>query len=225
MPEKVSPETKDPWGSQNPKGLVPPEALLELIRTRRSIRRYQDRPVPDEMIEQLLEAARWAPSSTNSQPWEFIVVRDPELRRLIGEHSVYFFVRQQHVGQAPVVIVLCSRLVRTPFYREDVALASANIMLQAHALGLGTCWIGAIDKKAIARLVNLPAGHQVLGLLTVGFPAEDPPPPRRKPLDSLVHYDVYGNRKPGAPVKPGPFSSGILSIVLRKLRLPLLPWF
>ena len=200
--------------------MVKPENLLNLMKARRSIRRYQDRPVPEEMIEQLLEAARWAPSSTNSQPWEFIVVRDEAVRRLVGEHSTYYFVRMQHVAEAPLIIALVGKPKATPFYREDVAIASAQIMLQAQALGLGTCWIGAFEREAVARILKLPQDAELVGLLTVGFPAQVPPPPPRKPLASLVHYDVYGNRKKGETVRPGFVTSGWLSIILSRLRLP-----
>jgi len=196
---------------------------LNLLKTRRSIRRYRPDAVPDEMVEQLLEAGRWAPSASNRQPWEFIVVRDEAIRRQVAQHAAFYFIKWAHVGEAPVLIVLCGE-ARNPAYRrflhEDVGLAGAQIMLQAKALGLGTCWIGALDRKAIAGILKIPDHLEIVGLLTVGFPAEDPPPPPRKLLAEIVHYEVYGNRAKGGEAKPGRIPAGPLGILLRRLRLP-----
>jgi len=200
-----------------------PKSLLALIKTRRSIRRYKPDPVPEEMVEQLLEAARWAPSASNRQPWEFIVVRDEAIRKQVAQHAAFYFIKWAHVGEAPLLLVLCGD-ARNRFYRrflhEDIGLAGAQIMLQAKALGLGTCWIGALDRKAVADILKIPDHLEIVGLLTVGFPAEDPPPPPRKSLSEIVHYDVYGNRARGGDVTSGRISAGPLGILLRRLRLP-----
>jgi nitroreductase len=202
---------------------ISPEALLALLKGRRSIRRYRPDPVPDEMVEQLLEAGRWAPSASNRQPWAFIVIRDEAIRCQVAQHAAFYFIKWAHVGEAPLLIVLCGD-ARNPAYRrylhEDIGLAGSQIMLQAKALGLGTCWIGALDRKAIAGILKLPDHLEILGLLTVGFPAEDPPPPPRKPLAEIVHYDVYGNRADGRDATPGRIPVGPLGILLRRLRLP-----
>jgi nitroreductase len=206
---------------------ISPVALLSLLKSRRSIRRYRPDPVPDEMVTQLLEAGRWAPSASNRQPWTFIVVQDEAIRQQIGQHAAYYFVRWAHVAEAPLIIVLCGdtgkRLYRQ-FLHEDIGLAGSQIMLQAKVLGLGTCWVGGVDmaeKKQIAAILKLPEHLEVVGLLTVGFPAEDPPPPPRKPLTEIVHYDVYGNQAAGGGATPGRAKSGALSILLRRLRLPI----
>jgi len=200
---------------------ISPEAAMALLKGRRSIRRYRPEPVPDKMIEQLLEAGRWAPSASNRQPWHFIVVRDQAILREVAQHAAYYFIRWAHVEEAPLLIVLCgearNRIYRQ-FLHEDVGLAGSHIMLQAHALGLGTCWIGGLDRKAIADVLKVPDHVEVIGLLTVGFPAEDPEPPERKPLAEIVHYEVFGNRGEGGDVKPGRLRSGPLSVLLRKFR-------
>jgi len=206
-------------------GLRPslPETLLALLKGRRSIRRYRPDPVPDEMVEQLLEAGQWAPSASNRQPWAFIVVRDETILRQVAQHAAYYFIRWAHVAEAPLLIVLCgdgrSRIYRQ-FLHEDVGLAGSQIMLQAKALGLGSCWIGALDRKAIAGILKLPDRMEIVGLLTLGFPAEDPPPPPRKPLAEIVHYDIYGNRADDGGATPGRVPAGPLGILLRRLRLP-----
>jgi len=203
--------------------LPSPEAVLNLLKSRRSIRRYRPDPVPDEMIEQLLEAGRWAPSASNRQPWDFIVVRDEVIRQQVAQHAAFYFIRWAHAAEAPLLVVLCGD-ARNRFYRqflhEDIGLAGSQIMLQAKALGLGTCWIGALDRKAMAGILKLPDHLEIVGLLTVGFPAEDPPPTSRKPLAKIVHYDVYGNRADDGGATPGLVPAGPLSILLRRLRLP-----
>jgi nitroreductase len=202
------------------------ESVLNLLEGRRSIRRYRPDPVPDEMIQQLLEAGRWAPSASNRQPWAFIVVQDEAVRREVAQHAAYFFLRWAHVEEAPLLIVLCgdarSRIYRQ-FLHEDIGLAGGQIMLQAAALGLGTCWIGGLDRKAIAGILKVPDRMEVVGLLTVGFPAEDPPAPSRKPLAEIAHYDVYGNRAGGGGVTPGRVVTGPLGILLRRFRLKIRP--
>jgi len=201
---------------------ISPEALLALLKGRRSIRRYKPDSVPDEMLKQLLEAGRWAPSASNRQPWTFIVVRDEAVRRQVAQHAAYYFVRWAHVEEAPLLIVLCgdgrSRVYRQ-FLHEDIGLAGGQMMLQAKALGLGTCWIGGLDRKTIAGILKLPDYLEIVGLLTVGFPAEDPEPPPRKPLEEIVCYDVYGNQAAGGDVTPGRVPGGPLGILLRRLRI------
>jgi nitroreductase len=198
-----------------------PEAVLSLLKGRRSIRRYRPDPVPDEMIEQLLEAGRWAPSASNRQPWQFIVVRDEAILKQVAQQAAIYFLRWAHVEEAPLLIVLCgdarNRIYRQ-FLHEDVGLAGSQIMVQAHALGLGTCWIGGLDRKAIADILKVPEHLEIVGLLTVGFPDEEPEPPARKPLADIVHYDVHGNRADGGKVTSGRLVAGPLGILLRKLR-------
>ena len=158
------------------------------------------------MVEQLLEAGRWAPSASNRQPWHFIVIRDEEARRAVAEHGTYHFIGWAHVKAAPLLIALCGE-ARNPVYRrflhEDIGLAGSQIMLQAHALGLGTCWIGGIDPDALGDILRVPDHVEVIGLLTVGFPAEDPAPRRRKPLAEVAHYDVFGGQRAEASAAPG----------------------
>jgi nitroreductase len=205
---------------------ISPESVMALLKGRRSIRRYKPDPVPDEMIEQLLEAGRWAPSASNRQPWAFIVVRDEVIRQQVAQHAAYYFIRWAQAKDAPLLIVLCgnarNRIYRQ-FLHEDVGLAGSQIMLQAKALGLGTCWLGGLDRKAIAAVLKLPDHFEVVGVLTVGFPAEDPEPRPRKPLSEIAHYDVYGNQADGEGATPGQVSGGLLGNLLRRLRLTIRP--
>jgi nitroreductase len=194
---------------------IPPDLLLSLFRERRSIRRYRPDLVPEEMVQELLEAGRWAPSASNFQPWTFIVIRDRLMREQVAEYADYVGRHRTHVAEAPLLIVLCGR-VEERIYREflngDVGMAGLQMMLQAKVMGLGTCWVGALERKAIAGLLRIPDYLEIVSLLTVGFPAEEPEPTPRKSLDEIVCYEVYsrspGNGEviPGIPeaVPPGP---------------------
>jgi len=198
-----------------------PERLLALLKSRRSIRKYQDRQVPEEAIRQILEAGRWAPSASNRQPWHFIVIHQPEIRQAVAEHAAYFFIRWAHVEDAPVIIALCGEVgnrIYRQFLHEDIGIAGTQMMLQAAALGLGTCWIGGLDRKAMGDVLKLPDTVELVGLLTLGYPDESPEPPARKPLERIVHYEVFGNREQG-DAEPGRVITGPLGILLRKLRI------
>ena len=198
-----------------------PEETMALLQTRRSIRKYQPDPVSEELLEQVLEAGRWAPSASHRQPWAFVVVCDPEVRRRIAEGAAYHFMRWDHVKEAPTLIVLCgdrSSPIYRRFLHEDIGLAGGQMMLQAHALGLGTCWIGGMAPKAIARILNVPNGWEVVGLLTLGFPAQNRRPPRRKPLADIVHYDAFGSYSSDASPKAGRSSGGIVQTLLRQVQ-------
>jgi nitroreductase len=193
---------------------------MALLKGRRSIRRYRPDPVPDDMIEQLLEAGRVAPSASNRQPWAFIVVRDGALIKQVAEYAAFYFVRWAHVEESPLLIVLCGHRknhIYRQFLHEDIGLAGGQIMLQAKALGLGTCWIGGLNRKALADILKVPHEWEIVGLLTVGFPAEEPKPSPRKPLADIVHYEVFGNLSSDASPQAGHGPGGILHTVLRWL--------
>ena len=170
------------------------ESFLKLLRSRRSIRRYLPEPVPNEMVEQLLEAGRWAPSAGNQQPWAFVAVQDEQIRQQIAQHAAFFADREAHVAAAPLLIVLCGRVrshVYHRFLRGELGMAGIQMMLQAHVLGLGSCWVDGLDQEAIARILQIPDDLHVMAVLTVGFPAEHPVPTPRKPLFEVAHYDIY----------------------------------
>lgn len=203
-------------------GLPSPASTMDLIMARRSIRHYRPDPVPDDLLRQVLEAGRWAPSASNRQPWAFVLVRDPKLLKEVAAHAAYYFVRWAAVEEAPAMIVLCGHRgsrVYSRFLHEDIGLAGGQMMLQARALGLGTCWIGGLDRAAIAAILRVPQDWEVVGLLTVGFPDEDPAPTQRKPLADVVHYGVFGNHAPEASPQAGRPPGGVWRTALRYLSL------
>ena len=171
--------------------LTPTEMV---IRSRRSVRLYRDDPVPRELIERVLDSARWAPSAVNSQPWHFIVVLDSQRRSALAKTTGFAgVVSQGHVSKAPVLIALCGDERRSAWYVHDCCLASQNLMLAATALGLGTCWIGAFDEGQAARVLRVPDKIRVVGLITMGYPRRsDKRPTPRVPLESVVHWEQFG---------------------------------
>jgi nitroreductase len=168
--------------------------VLDVIRERRSIRSFKSDPLPENALNQILEAARWAPSAGNVQPWEFFVVRSEEQKKGLAKAAL----GQMFLAEAPVVIVVCavpSRSARR--YRErgeklyciqDTAAATQNILLSATAIGLGTCWIGAFDEEGVRRVLGLGLDMKPVALIPVGYPAEKPSPPRRRATEEIVHY-------------------------------------
>lgn len=161
--------------------------IFEAIKERRSIRRYRTEPVPQELLQQVLEAARVAPSAANRQAWKFVVVTDAATR----QELVPACRSQQFVGQAPVVIAACATEAGRKWNQVDLAIAIDHMTLAAHGLGLGTCWIGAFEEEAVRGILGIPEGVSVVVLLTLGYADGPGRPPSRKPLGEVVCYQRY----------------------------------
>jgi len=168
--------------------------VYEAIRARRSVRQWQDRPVEEEKLQRVMEAARLAPSAKNLQEWRFIVVSDPDLRRRLGVASR----GQTFVGEAPVVIVGCAVDTQNVLscglhsYPIDLAIAMDHITLAAVAEGLGTCWIGAFLEDQVKDVLGIPDEVRVVELMPLGYPADEPTGhKRRKTYDEAVVRDRW----------------------------------
>ena len=168
--------------------------VSEAIRKRFSVRAYKDKPVEEERLNSVLEAARNAPSAGNVQEWHFVVVRDRETRQKLIDVAA----GQKFVGQAPVVIAACAsntdHVMRCGqlAYPIDIAIAIDHMTLQATEVGLGTCWIGSFHEDRARELLGIPPDIRIVQLLTLGYPATDPPATKpRKPLDDIIHYDKW----------------------------------
>jgi nitroreductase len=169
--------------------------LFEAIEKRRSVRAWADREVEDEKLQQVLEAARLAPSARNMQEWKFVVVRDAGLREQIIEAAN----GQRFVGEAPVVIVACAAehghvmSCGHPSFLVDLSIALEHIALAARALGLGTCWIGAFNQDKVRRVLGIPDSVQIVELMPLGYPADWPAARGRKPMDEVVCHDRWAD--------------------------------
>jgi len=143
--------------------------LYDAIRSRRSVRAFEDREVPRDCLDRILEAAREAPSANNVMPWRFIVVTDPEVRRSIAESGTY----GKFLVHTPVVIVACGDVAAAPhWYAIDTAIALEHIALAAVAEGLGSCWIGSYEELVVKKLLDIPEAQRVVSLLALGYPRE-----------------------------------------------------
>jgi len=167
--------------------------VLEAIKKRQSVRSYQDKEIPEEILQQILEAGRLAPSAKNTQSWKFIVVRDKTLRKKL----VPACKDQEFVGEASVVIAGCGTNPDYVMsngehaYSIDLAIALEHMSLEAASLGLGTCWIGAFYQEQVKEILGVPEGMRVVNLLILGYPKKLGPKTKRKPLSEIVCYDKY----------------------------------
>ncbi|MDK9717123.1 MAG: nitroreductase family protein [Trichlorobacter sp.] len=181
---------------------------LEAIKTRRSIRKFSDQPVEPEKLQAVLEAVQQAPSWSNKQCWSLVVVQDQAVRTRISELSFVesFFATygyktnpaQKGLGQAPIVLVACADpqqsgdLRGEQYYMADLGIASQNLMLAAHDLGLGSVFVGVFDEEQLKSLLGIPAQIRIVGLFPLGYPAgEAKGGPPRKPLSEFVHYGTW----------------------------------
>jgi nitroreductase len=143
--------------------------LYDALRARRSVRTYEDRPVPREALSRLLEAARQAPSANNLMPWRFIVVTDPGIKAAIAASGTY----GKFLAQAPVAIAaIGDEAASSKWYAVDTAIALEHIALAAVVEGLGSCWIGSFDEAKVKKLLDVPADQRVVALLALGYPKE-----------------------------------------------------
>lgn len=159
-------------------------SLVDIILSRRSIRRYEQRPIPEETMRLILEAGRNAPSAVNRQPWHFIVVTDQELKEKLSKWRYTRFLKD-----SAAVIVGCGEASR--WATIDVSIALENMVIAAWSLGVGSCWIGGFREKEVKELLGIPDKVKVIALLSLGYPAEQPAPRRKKPLEEIVHYNKF----------------------------------
>ena len=168
--------------------------VQKAIEQRKSVRSYQNRPVEEEKLNRILEAARLAPSASNRQEWRFVVVQNQETRkRLAGAAN-----NQSFVAEAGVVIVCCAGSsdhvmpCGIKCYAIDVAIAIDHITLAAVSEGLGTCWIGAFDPNKVKEILGIPEEITVVELLPLGYPTDSSPKEKmRKPTSEIIHREKW----------------------------------
>ncbi|MFC2017307.1 nitroreductase family protein [Chloroflexota bacterium] len=167
--------------------------LMEAIKKRQSIRDYEDRPVPEDKLRNVLEAARLAPSASNRQRWKFVVVRESERRRKLYRATG----GQTHIANAPVVIAATATMPEyvmrsgVPAHLVDLAIAVDHMTLAAVEQELGTCWIGGFDQEDVKDILKIPENYRVVALLTLGFPRATGKAKIRKPLEEIVCYETF----------------------------------
>ncbi|MCP4713933.1 MAG: nitroreductase [Deltaproteobacteria bacterium] len=180
--------------------------LFEVIKNRRSIRKYKPDMPTDQEVEYILEAARCAPSWANTQCWEFILVRDPELKLRLADTLPEKNPARKAIIQAPIVIAACALKEVSGYYKGtavtdkgdwllfDSALALQNLTLAAYEQGLGTLHTGFFDSQKAAEILKVPEQVALVELLPLGYPDQQGVPTKRKPLEAWVFDDVYGRK-------------------------------
>ncbi|MBB6217967.1 nitroreductase [Anaerosolibacter carboniphilus] len=179
--------------------------MLKEISSRRSIRKYIDKPVEDEKIIEIIESARLAPSGSNTQPWHFIVVKSDLTRQKLAEVSN----NQKWMISAPVYVV-CVADIRSRTEADiaisldenspqnelkqiirDTSIAIEHLILSAENCGLGTCWVAWFTQEKIRPILNIPSDKYVVGIITLGYSDESPKARPRKKLEQIIHYENW----------------------------------
>ena len=174
--------------------------VFDAIRTRRSIRKYKDKQVPWDNIVTIMQAGKYAPNAGNLQNWKFIVVKNDAKRKAIVKACL----QQEWMEMAPVFIVMVAEPEKAErFYGtrgarlytiQGCAAAMENMLLTAHSLGLGACWVGAFDEDEIFRILNLPEEKTVQGIIVIGYADETPQPPPKYRIEHMMFFEKWWGR-------------------------------
>ncbi len=179
-------------------------AVLDNIKQRRSVRKFDRYHVTDEELESILEAGRWAPSNSNSQPWRFVVIRNLELKEALAEIAKRVTIFHLEIPDASVVVAVCVNQVEDPdHYVEDGAAAVQNMSLMIQSLGLASYWVGTYQldgekgtaEAEIKKLLDVPDNYRIIALLPIGKAASDKRS-NRKDLTKMIYYEKFGEDKP-----------------------------
>ncbi len=177
--------------------------LMDAIRERRSVRNFTDQDVSDEVLNQVLEAIRWAPSWANTQCWEIVVVRDPETKKKLQETMGKGNPATKSIVAAPVILAVCGKLQSSGYYKGevttkfgdwmlfDLGIATQNLCLAAHDLGLGTVITGLFDHDKAKAILGVPEGFELVSLIPLGYPSKVPSPPKRREISEFTHREKF----------------------------------
>ena len=177
--------------------------FMEIIKGRRSIRKFEEKDIPEDVMEKILEAVRYSQSWTNSQCWEVVVIKDRAVREKIQRTMSENNPSTGAIVSAPVLLAVCGKLKSSGYYKGtaptkfgdwfmfDLGLATQNICLTAHSLGLGTVVVGLFDHDRAKEVIKVPAGYELVTLIPLGYPAQKPLVPKRRKISDFTHYDTF----------------------------------
>jgi nitroreductase len=177
--------------------------ITEVIKERRSIRKYEEKDVPEEILNSLLEAAGWSPSWANTQCWELIVVKDKTLKESLKETIFPKNPATNAITGAPVLLALCGKLKSSGFYKDivttkfgdwfmfDLGLFTQTLCLAAQNLGLGTVIVGLFDHDKAKSILKVPEGYELVVLIPLGYPAKISSAPKRREIREFVHHNTF----------------------------------
>ena len=176
--------------------------IMDIIKERRSIRKYQDKEVEESPLNKILESVQWSPSWANTQCWEVIVVKDPDIKEPL-QGTLIKNPATKAMVQAPVVLVLCGKLKSSGYYNGqvttkfgdwfmfDLGIATQNMCLTAYDLGLGTVIVGLFDHNKVKGILGVPEDYEVVTMIPLGYPAKDPEAPKRRTINEFTHYEKF----------------------------------
>ena len=181
--------------------------LMEAIKGRRSIRKYKPDPIPEDALQKIMEAVRWAPSWANTQCWEVIIVKDPNIKSALANTLTKTNPSLSSMTEAPIVLVLCGRkgvsgfkkgeaaTVKGDWLMFDTGIAMQTLCLTAHSLGLGTVVVGMFDQKKAEEILGVPQDAEVVAMTPLGYPAAEGSVPKRKEPSEFIFYEKYRGTK------------------------------
>ena len=175
----------------------------EVLKSRRSIRKFQDKPVSDQDLKQVLEAVRWSPSWANTQCWEVVVVKDMAIREQLQASLAKGNPATKAMVATPVLLVLCAKLQASGYYHGqittkfgdwfmfDLSIATQSLCLAARDLGLGTVVVGLFDHEACQRVLSVPESYEVVAMIPMGYPGQEVKAPPRREVAEFTHVDRF----------------------------------
>ncbi len=176
---------------------------MEVIKARRSVRKYEEKDVPEEILNSILETVRWSPSWANTQCWEVVVIRDKEIKENLKETIFPKNPATNAIAQAPVLLAVCGKLKSSGFYNNivttkfgdwfmfDLGLFTQTLCLAAMDFGLGTVVVGLFDHDKAKGIIKVPEGYELVALVPLGYPAKISSAPQRREIREFVHYDTF----------------------------------
>ena len=177
--------------------------LMGVIKERRSIRKYQAKDIPGEIVDKVLEAVRWTPSWINTQCWEIIMVTDQSLKKKLQATISKGNPAAKSIVEAPVILAVCGKLEKSGYYKDkvstkfgdwymfDLGLATQTICLAACDFGLGTVIVGLFDHDRAKEILNVATGYELVVLIPMGYPAKIPSAPKRREMNEFTHYNIF----------------------------------
>ena len=177
--------------------------LMEVIKARRSVRRYEEKDVPEEVLSSILEAVRWSPSWANTQCWEVVVIRDREIKENLKASIFPKNPATNAITQAPLLLAVCGKLKSSGFYNNivttkfgdwfmfDLGLFTQTLCLAAQDLGLGTVVVGLFDHNKAKGIIKVPEGYELVALVPLGYPAKISSAPQRREIREFVHQNTF----------------------------------
>jgi len=177
--------------------------FMEILKGRRSIRKFEEKDVSEDVMEKILEAVRYSQSWTNSQCWEIVVIKDKAVREKLQKTMSEKNPSTGAIVSAPVLIAVCGKLNISGYYKGtaptkfgdwfmfDLGIVTQNVCLTAYSLGLGTVVVGLFDHDRARKVIKVPEGYELVTLIPVGYPAQKPPVPKRREAGDFTHYDTF----------------------------------